>query len=265
MRGVKCFDDEVNKEGPYATIEAGLRVIEVRRITGSVNKCRELDIRFQTRRRRDRKERWRRDRLDELSLQFHSIPPIDVYLLSGEYFVIDGNRRVAAAKQFGLEFMDAHVTECIPHRDREAHRGAVSRRLFEQQTGLKNIRLDYTSGYADLLEEVREYTKGDDLAECARRWYSQVYLPRIGLIAESELKKLYEHSREGDLYLMMNRFFKELMGGIPQNVGFDVVISSFLFARGLRSKRALRRFPLRQLYKFFRGRVPAYVQQSRNE
>jgi hypothetical protein len=259
VRGVKCFDDEIRKQGPYATIEAGLRVIEVRRITGSVNKCHELDRRFRTRRCRDRIERWRRSRLDEQSLQFHSIPPIDVYSLNGEHFVIDGNRRVAAAKEFGLEFMDAHVTECVPHRDREAHRGAVSRRLFEQQTGLKNVRLDYTSGYAELLEEVREYAKGDNLGECARRWYSEVYLPRTGVIAESELKRLYEHTREGDLYLLVNRFFKDLMGGIPQNVGFDVMISSFLFARGLRNKRALRRFPLRQLYRFLRGSAPAHV------
>jgi uncharacterized ParB-like nuclease family protein len=264
MRGVKCFNDEIRRYGPYATIEAGLRVIEVKRITGSVNKCHELDRLFRTRRRGDRKERWRRSRLKGHSLQFYSIPPIDVYLLSGEYYVIDGNRRVAAAKQFGLEFMDAHVTECVPHSNREAQRGAVSRRLFEQQTGLKNIRLDYTSGYADLLEEVREYAGQDDLAESARQWYSRVYLPRIGAIAESELKRRYEHTREGDLYLMVSRFFKELMGGIPQDVGFGSVLSSFMFARRLRSKRFFRRFPMRQLYRFLRGGVPPYLHQPRN-
>jgi hypothetical protein len=262
MRGVKCFDEEIRKEGPYATLEAGLRVIEVRRITGSVNKCHELDRRFRTRRRGDRKERWRRSLLDRSSLQFYSIPPIDVYLLNGEYYVIDGNRRVAAAKQFGLEFMDASVTECVPHRDREAQRGAVSRRLFEQQTGLKNIRLDYTSGFTNLLEEVREYAEGNNLAEYARQWYSQVYLPRIGAIAESELKRLYGHAREGDLYLMVSRFYKELMGGIPQGVGYEAAISTFLFARGLRSRRSFRCFPLRQVYRLLRGRIPQYLQQQ---
>ena len=264
MRAAKCFDAEIRKEGPYATIEAGLRVIEVRRITGSVDKCHELDWKFRTRRRRDRKERWRRGRFDRHSLQFYSIPPIDVYLLNGEYFVIDGNRRVAAAKQFGLEFMDADVTECVPNQDREAQRGAVSRRLFEQQTGLKNIRLDYTSGFADLLEEVRESAGGGNLVDSAGRWYSQVYLPRIGAIAESELMRRYAHLREGDLYLMVSRFYRELMGGIPQDVGFDVVISTFLFARRLRSRRVFRCFPLQQVYRLLRGRVPRYLHQSGN-
>lgn len=264
MRRVKCFDEEVRKEGPYATIQTGLRVIEVRRVTGSVNKCHELDRRFRTRRRRDRSERWRRGRFDRHSLQFYSIPPIDVYLLNGEYYVIDGNRRVAAAKQFGLEFMDADVTECLPHRDREAQRGAVSRRAFEQQTGLKNIRLDYTSGYTELLEEVRACMGEDNLAECAQNWYSGVYLPRIGVLAESELRRRYAHLSEGDLYLMVSRFYRELMGGIPQDVGFDVVISTFLFARQLRSRRVLRCFPLQLVYRLLRGRVPRSLRRSGN-
>jgi hypothetical protein len=263
MKWEKCFDDEIRKYGPYTTIEAGMRVIEVKRITGSVNKCHELDRRFRTRRRRDRRERWRRSRFDSQSLQLYTIPPIDAYLLGREYYVIDGNRRVAAAKQFGLEFMDANVTGCVPHGNREAQRGVVSQRLFEQQTGLKNIRLDYTSGYADLLEEVRDYSGGDNIAESARSWYSEVFLPRLEVIAESELNSRYKQAREGDLYLTVTRFYKELMGRVPQDVGFDTVISTFLFARRLRSKRLLRRFPLRQVYTLLRGSVPPYLQQSR--
>ena len=222
----------------------------------------ELDSRFRTVRRRDRKEHWRRGRLTEHSVQFYSLPPIDTYLLGGEYYVIDGNRRVAAAKEFGLEFMDANVTECVPQADKGAHRGVVSQRFFEQQTGLKNIRLDYTSGYADLLKEVREYGKSEDIPYQARDWYSYVYLPRLDLIAESELKKRYASCREGDLYLLVSRFFNDLMGGIPKDVGFDTVISAFLFAHQIPKKRLFRRFPLRQLYFLLRRRVPDYLRST---
>ena len=105
---------------------------------------------------------------------------------------------------------------------------------------------------------------GDNLAECARNWYSGVYMPRIGVIAESELMRRYAHLSEGDLYLMVSRFYRELMGGIPQDVGFDVVISTFLFARRLRSRRVFRCFPLQQVYRLLRGRVPRYLHQSGN-
>ncbi len=262
MKRVKCFDVEIAKYTPYATFEAGLRVVEAKRITGSVNKCHELDSRFRTLRRRDRRERWRRGRLTKHSVQYYSLPPIEVYLLGGEYYVIDGNRRVAAAKEFGLEFMDANVTECVSQEDKEAHRGAVSRRLFEQQTGLKNIRLDYTSGYADLLEEVREYGESEDIPGKARDWYSDVYLPRLDSISESELKRRYANCREGDLYLLVTRFFKDLMGGVPKDVGFDTAISAFVFAHQIPRKRLFRRFPLRQLYLLLRGRVPAYLRST---
>jgi hypothetical protein len=262
MKRVKCFGEELAKYGPYATLDAGLRVIEVRLIRGSVDKCRELDSRFRTRRRRDRGERWRRSRFDGQSLQFRSLPPIAVYLLGGEYYVIDGNRRVAAAKRFGLEFMDAHVTECVPHGDRDARQGAVSRRLFEQQTGLKNVRLSYSSGYADLLEEAKRYRGSDDPVEGARLWYSSVFLPRLEVIASSEMKKRYEGFREGDLYVLIIRFFRDLMDGMPEEVDFDTALSAFLFAHRMQRKPLFRRFPIRQLYSLLRGPVPASLQAA---
>ena len=263
MKRVKCFQPEIAKYTPYATFETGLRVIEVKRITGSVNKCHELNSRFRTRR-RDQKESFRRGRLSKESLQFNVLPPIDVYLLNGEYYVIDGNRRVAAAKEFGLEFMDANVTQCVPHKDKEVHRGAVSQRLFEQQTGLKNIRLDYTSGYADLLDEVREYGESADIPAQARDWYSTVYLPRLESIGKSELKKRYGNCREGDLYLLVTRFFKDLLGKAPTDVGFNSLISTFLFAHRIPNKRLFRRFPMRQLYLLLRGRLPAHLRSRIN-
>ncbi|HEC61349.1 MAG TPA: hypothetical protein ENI27_03745 [bacterium] len=263
MKRVKCFQPEIAKYTPYATFETGLRVIEVKRITGSVNKCHELNSRFRTRR-RDQKESFRRGRLSKESLQFNVLPPIDVYLLNGEYYVIDGNRRVAAAKEFALEFMDANVTQCIPHKDKEVHRGAVSQRLFEQQTGLKNIRLDYSSGYADLLDEVREYGESANIPAQARDWYSTVYLPRLESIGKSELKKRYGNCREGDLYLLVTRFFKDLLGKAPKDVEFNSLISTFLFAHRIPNKRLFRRFPMRQLYLLLRGRVPAHLRSRIN-
>jgi len=264
MRKAKCFNDEIRRHGPYATVEAGLRVIEVDRITGSVNKCQELDHRFRSQRRRDRLETWRRGRFDEHSMHFHTIPPIDAYLLDGEYYVIDGNRRVGAAKKFGLEFMDANVVECVPHGDEDARRGVVSRRRFEQQTGLKNIRLDQTSGYAELLQEVEEFSQGDPMGERAGSWYTGTFLPRVEVIGKSELKNQYPQRRQEDLYLLVVRFYRELMGGVPSEVEFETVLSAFLFARRLPGRRMFRSFPLRQMYKLLRGRVPARLLNNRD-
>jgi hypothetical protein len=141
----KCFFDEVGAR-EYTTIDAGLRVVEVNRITGTVGKCGELDRRFRSLHRRDRGERYRRTRMArafENPAMNPSIPPVDLYWYRGTYYIVDGHRRVAAALAAGIEFLDANVTEVVALDDRKIQEGVVSRRRFESETGLKNIRLTY--------------------------------------------------------------------------------------------------------------------------
>jgi hypothetical protein len=255
VKRVKCFAEEVAGLGSYTTLDAGIRVIEVRRITGTVNKCRELDSAFRTLRRRDRRERHRRRQLAAADLSYVQLPVIEVYLLRGEYYVLDGNRRVAAAKSFGLEFMDAHVTEVIPHRDREAQRGAVSRRRFEQETGIRGLRLDHESGYATLLEEVRAHRAGGQGVDRAHHWYDRVFLPACGLLRASELARKHPHLSPGDLFVLVAAFYRELMGRTPEGVSYPSLLSAFLFAHRVPSRRFFRRAPLRLLYRLLRGKV----------
>jgi hypothetical protein len=40
-----------------------------------------------------------------------AVPPIDVFRVDDDYFVLDGHKRVAAARAAGVEFVDAEVTE----------------------------------------------------------------------------------------------------------------------------------------------------------
>jgi uncharacterized ParB-like nuclease family protein len=260
VKRVKCFAEEAARLGNYTTLEAGPRVIELRRVIGTVNKCGQLDRDFRLiGRRRDRRERFRRLQLDNVALHLTSLPPIDVYLLAGEYYVIDGNRRVAAAKRQGLEYLDAHVVECLPLADREELQGAVTRRRFEQETGLKSLALSFERGYTTLLHEVAEYAPAEGevaVQDRARAWYSKVFLPASELIRRSPLPAAFPRGREADLYVMICRFYRDLMGGPPQGVSFESLLSGFLFARGIRSRRPLRRPAMRLLYRFFSLTAP---------
>ena len=252
MRRVKCFAEAAARVGPYRTLDAGPRVIEVSRIRGTVDKCGELDARFRLLgRRRDRGEHYRRRRLDRVNLAVTDLPPISVYLLSGEYYVIDGNRRVAAAMKQKLEYMDAHVTECLPVADRAALEGAAFRRRFEQETGLKNVRLAYESGYATLLEEVAGFGQTDAAAgagrERARHWHSGFFLPACALLADSSLPQRFPGASPGDLYVTVARFYRDLMGGYPPGASYQTLLSGFRFAKRLPDRRPLRAAPLRLL------------------
>jgi hypothetical protein len=257
---VKCFAQAAARIGPYRTLDAGPRAIEVARITGTVDKCGELDSRFRLLgRHRDRRERFRRRALNRLDLSVTDLPPIAVYLLSGEYYVIDGNRRVAAALRQKLEYMDAQVTECIPLEDSAALEGASSRRRFEQETGLRSVRLAYERGYATLLEEIAGFTpagasaaagasaKAPSQRERARLWHSSVFRPACALLAGSPLPRRFPGAEPGDLYVMVARFYRDLMGDYPAGASYPTLLSGFRFARRLPERRPLRATPFRLL------------------
>ena len=264
MSRVGCFAEEVARLGPYRTLDAGPRVIEVARITGTVDKCGELDGRFRLLgRRRDRHERFRRRRLAQADLAVTDLPPISVYQLSGRYFVIDGNRRVAEAKRQKLEYMDAQVTEVFPLSDTAALEGAASRRRFERETGLRNVRLAYESGYATLLEDIAAFGRagaaeagagGDAPAadetpsrEQVRRWHSGFFRPACALLSGSSLSRRFPGVEPGDLFVTVARFYRDLLGGYPPGASYETLLSGFRFARRLPERRPLRAAPFRLL------------------
>jgi hypothetical protein len=43
--------------------------------------------------------------------QGEPLPPIEVYAWRGQYYVLDGHHRVAAARALGSDFISAHVIE----------------------------------------------------------------------------------------------------------------------------------------------------------
>ena len=83
-RQVKCFGEVLDKGVSYAVMDAGLRVVEVRAITGTVDKCGELDDHFQYMRRRDRNEYSRRHSIFEALRKDTLFPPVSLYLYRGE-------------------------------------------------------------------------------------------------------------------------------------------------------------------------------------
>lgn len=196
---------------------AGLRTIEVARIVGTVDRSDDFDRDFLPRTPQIR-ERWERLERAFPTLGF---PPISVYQVNDVYFVIDGNHRVALAKQKGAEFIDAEVTRI--HTDIEIDEDVdfekifyiEQARRFMQQSGLERsrpmARIDFTrpQRFVELLDVVKAH--GYDLMmergmvlephEIAADWYDRVYLPAVESIRWERLPELKAGSTEGDLFL----------------------------------------------------------------
>jgi hypothetical protein len=233
---IKCFERELDRTRSHTYLAAGLRVIRVSQITGTVNKCDELDWKFRNVRRNDRNERSRRQHLMRAMHRHSVLAPIDVYQYRREFYVVDGNRRVAAAIENKIEFIDAAVTEVLVRDEPMEMRGALSRRSFETRTGLSNIELSHPGGYSTLLRKVEKYGKngGSEFRDRARRWYTVDFLPACRKIKDSKLTRVYEEFHEGDVYVLVVDFYFHFMGGRPDHADFDLLISGFLFAHHIR-------------------------------
>jgi hypothetical protein len=185
--------------------------VSLDRIVGSVGRARELGPDFQPpghhwkRRRRERYDRVLNAVKNDVVL-----PPVELYKLGYNYYVVDGNHRVAAMKELtGNDGdIDAHVTQFLPAGDTEAARVYVERRAFEEATGLTNVGAVESGHYPALLEEIEHY-RADlqahsgaevSLREAANDWFMTVWLPRADLIRRANLRRHWPEKRTADIY-----------------------------------------------------------------
>ena len=88
----------------------GRRTVEVGRVVGSVGRWREFDEGFMPT--RASAGRWKR--VDLAFRTGRDLPPVVLYKLGDDYYVVDGNHRVSVARFEGVEMIDAEVTEFFP-------------------------------------------------------------------------------------------------------------------------------------------------------
>ena len=99
---IKCFKEEIEKGVSYTVMDAGLRVVEIKSITGKVDKCGELDEYFRYIKRRDRNESIRRYGIIQAIRKNNILPPVDLNLYRGEYYVVDSQGNLKMYDREGL-------------------------------------------------------------------------------------------------------------------------------------------------------------------
>lgn len=112
---VRSFGADAAAYGPLASRALGTRAVPVKQIVGSVGRAHELRGDFLSFRQGNTDFRYLRVR--EIMRNDGCLPPVDLYLLEGKYYVLDGNHRVAAARSIGQAYLDATVTEFQPARE----------------------------------------------------------------------------------------------------------------------------------------------------
>lgn len=211
------LDDVSGRLGLKSQSYVGVRAIPIERIIGSVDRSDDFDREFRPRR------GHLGQRLDGVRGAFPAgdFPAISVFEIGGSYFVSDGHKRVAAARQMEMASIDAEVIrldtgyELPADVDIRQLIHTEQHRLFVEQTGLELVRpgarIEFSrpQGYRELLEVVKAH--GFDLMqqagswlephEVAGRWYDDVYLPAVAALHREELPTEYAYKTEADLFL----------------------------------------------------------------
>lgn len=214
----QSFETDAARAGVVSRLPLGVRPIRVRRIVGSAGKADKLGRDFLPLGAGPAQANYRTIRQKMATGEV--LPPIAVYQLGNRFYVIDGHTRVAAAKELGIEFLDAHVTEALPRKEGEVNLTYYARKEFERYTGLEGIRLTaswryhllhhHIEGYRLYLERSRGREVG--LPEAARIWYRTQYLPTLLEIRRRKLKSSTGGRTAGDVYTDILKAWAEEAG-----------------------------------------------------
>lgn len=242
-RHVRGFEDDARNYGPLNRRPLGLRTVPLDRIVGSVGRARELGPDFLPAGGRwKRQRRGRYQRILDAMRQGEILPPVELYKLGYNYYVLDGNHRVAAMKEItGNDGeIDAQVTQFLPAGDTEAARVYLERRAFEEATGLKQIGAAERGHYPVLLEEIERFraevsaatARAAPLREAANDWFITVWLPRAEQIRRAGLRRRWPEKRTADIYCYIREHQAAESARLGRPLTWDEALASFR-ARGL--------------------------------
>lgn len=207
IRGyAKPFHSAKEKLGLTDSLYLGLRTVPVDSIVGSVNRWRDFDAKFRI---KNKSTLFRYQQIKRAVERGSILPPVSLYKVRDKYYVVDGNHRVAAAKEVGQIYIDAEVVEFFPPSDSEPNLIWRERSLFEQKTGLMGIEFTELGSYDKLLMQIEDYRREESealgmeltLPHAAASWEQEIYKPVCQLIREQHLLREFPGRTEADLFL----------------------------------------------------------------
>jgi nucleotide-binding universal stress UspA family protein len=214
------YEDVLNKLRLTGRSARGMREIPVEAIVGTVGRCTDFTRTFLPRKGSD-EQRWANLKAYVQQHSLDALPPIEVYQIGSAYFVQDGHHRVSIARQSGVQFIAAQVTEVhtrvplTPDADWEALIRDAEYAAFLEYTRLDRLRprtdltVSVPGQYAKLEDhiEVHRYfsevaeERELDFEEAVCRWHDEAYRPIADAIHDQGLLSDFPGRTTTDFYL----------------------------------------------------------------
>jgi hypothetical protein len=231
---IQSFDEARRREGTLNRLPPQILPIKVRRIVGSVDEAKVASLTrdFLPREVREQSTRFRSVR-DAMQSDV-ALPPIEVYALRGDYYVVDGHHRVAAARSLGYLYLDALVHEFLLPATTDENRLYNQRLHFERLTGLHDIVLTEAGQYRKLLDQIREHKyylasngRPTGFKGAADDWHEYVYAPIAERLAASGVPAYFAGRTVGDLYLYVCDYKWVKSQNRGMDIGFPKALADF--------------------------------------
>ena len=207
---LKSFKKIQAQEAAFDTRDRGTRMVPLDRIVGSVGRYNDFDDRFRIR------SHLPAERLEKIKNQMRAgktLSPVKLYQIKNEYYALDGNHRIAAAKELGYSEIRAHIIEFIPSK------GSMENLLYREKTQFDDqTRLPYTieltdfGQYDHLIQQItrhrdslaRKANAPITLQEAAEDWYETIYQPLVAIIKKGRLIEHFPGRTLADLYTFIS-------------------------------------------------------------
>lgn len=208
---LQSFGERQESEQAYDSVDRGTSMIPLDRIVGSVGRYRDFDSQFNPKRDQTTNERLRA--IIKRMRTGKSLPPISVYQIKDDYFILDGHHRVTAAKELDHSHIRACILELLPTADTLENRLYVEKTEFRDEAGLhKTIDLTEVGQFKHLKRQIEEHRNAltaqqnqeVTYKQAASDWYRTIYRPLATLIENSGLVSSFKDRTIDDLYLYIS-------------------------------------------------------------
>jgi len=227
---VSSFHEQQKQEEDVQFIDHGIQTVDLERIIGSVGKYYDFDSHFRPKKQisgkrfTDIKKNMREGKL---------LPPVKLYQIRRDYYVLDGNHRVAAAKELGRFDLQAKVVELLSAKNTMENLLYIERKKFYKKTGLpEKIDLTEVGKYNFLDKQIKNHknhltnisgTKAE-FKKAAKDWYNTIYLPLTSIINNGALPKYFPKRSVADLYTYIAYHHWERTSRRRYGIGVDRLI-----------------------------------------
>ena len=205
-RFAKSFTEDQQKEEAFDHKQKAIRSVPVEQIVGSVGRYHDFDNKFRL------MPHMPSERFEVIKQAMKSgqrLPPVKLYQIKDEYYVLDGNHRIAAAKEIGRLEINAEILEFIPSKDTLENIIYREKSEFNEIARLPHpINLTEVGQYMHLVKQIskhqefltHETTTSVSFESAAEDWYQTIYRPLNDIISQVGLLRAFPGRTIADLY-----------------------------------------------------------------